>query len=96
MNIEITSRHFTLSVELKDLINVKISKLDKYNVGLSRCRVILSKGNPSEERVEIIAHSKGHEFVAHDDSSTFEKSLVSSVKRLSIQLKKHHDKMVGH
>ena len=96
MNIEITSRHFTPSVKLKDLINEKISKLDKYNVELTSCRVILSKGNPSEESVEIIAHSKGHEFIAHDDSSTFEKSLLNSVKRLSIQLKKQHDKMVGH
>ena len=96
MNIEITSRHFILSGELKRLINEKFSKLDKYNVELTHCRVILTKGNPSKESVEIIAHSKGHEFVAHDDSNTFEKSLVNSVKRLSIQLKKQHDKIVGH
>jgi len=96
MNIKITSRHFSPSEELKLLVNEKISKVNKYNVQLTRCHVILSKENAQEESVEIIAHSKGHEFVAHDNSIAFERSLVNSVNRLSIQLKKQHDKIVGH
>ena len=95
MNIEITSRHFSLSAELKDLIDEKISKLNKYNVELTRCHIILSKENTAEESVEIIAHSKGHEFVAHDNSSVFEKSLANSIKKLTVQLKKQHDKIIG-
>ncbi|MBC8311368.1 MAG: ribosome-associated translation inhibitor RaiA [Candidatus Marinimicrobia bacterium] len=96
MNIEITSRHFTPSEELKVLVNEKMAKLEKYNVSLTRCHVILSKENAAEEKVEIVAHSKGHEFVAHDNSSIFEKSLANSVNKLSIQLKKQHDKIIGH
>ena len=49
-----------------------------------------------EEQVEIVAHSKGHEYIAHDNSSVFEKSLANSVNKLSIQLKKEHDRMLGH
>ena len=96
MNIEITSRHFTPSEELKALVNEKFSKVNKFNIELTRCHVILSKENVQEESVEIIAHSKGHEFVAHDNSNVFEKSLANSVNKLSIQLKKQHDKIVGH
>ena len=96
MNIEITSRHFTLSERLKLLVNEKISKVNKFNIELTRCHVILSRGNGSEESVEIVAHSKGHVFVAHDNSSVFEKSLANSVAKLSIQLKKQHDKIVAH
>ena len=96
MNIDITSRHFTSSEELKILVNDKLAKLEKFNITLTRCHVILSKENGVEESVEIVAHSKGHEFVAHDNSNTFEKSLANSVNKLSIQLKKQHDRIVGH
>ena len=96
MNIKITSRHFIPTEELKSLVNEKLGKLDKYNVQLTRCHVILSKENTSEESIEIVAHSKGHEFVAHDNSGVFEKSLAKSVNKLSIQLKKEHDKIVDH
>ena len=96
MNIEITARHFTASEELKTLVNNKLTKLDKFNVTLTRCHVILSKENTVEEKVEIIAHSKGHEYIAHDNSNVFEKSLANSVNKLSIQLKKQHDRMLGH
>ena len=96
MNMEITSRHFTPSEELKTLVSDKLAKLEKFNVTLTRCHVILSKENGVEENVEIVAHSKGHEFIAHDYSSAFEKSLANSVNKLSIQLKKQHDRIVGH
>ena len=97
MNIEITARHFTPSDKLKELVEEKVSKIEKYHVQLTRCNVILTKEeNGAEETVEIIAHGKGHEFVSHDNSSIFEKSLSSAVNKLSIKLEKYHDKKVSH
>ena len=96
MNVKITSRHFTPSEQLKALVNEKISKVNKFNIQLTRCHVILSRENGLEESVEIVTHSKGHEFVAHDNSSVFKKSLANSVNKLSIQLKKQHDKILDH
>ena len=96
MNIEITSSHFTPSEELKILVKQKLAKLDKVNISLTRCNVILSKENRLEESAEIIAHSKGHEFIAHDNSSIFEKSLAACVNKLSIQFKKQHDRIGDH
>jgi len=96
MKIEITSRHFIPSNKLKELVEEKVNKVNKYNVELTRCHVILSKDNDAEEQVEIIAHSRGHEFIASDNSNLFEKSLANAVNKISIQLQKQHDKIVGH
>ena len=95
MNLEITSRHFHASEDLKLLVKDRISKINKFNVELTRCHVILDKQNPLEESVEIVAHSKGHEFISHDSSEFFEKSIANAVKKLSIQIIKHHDKSLG-
>lgn len=96
MKIEITSRHFIPSNKLKELVEEKVNKVNKYNMELTRCHVILSKDNDAEEHVEIIAHSRGHEFIASDNSNLFEKSLANAVNKISIQLQKQHDKIVGH
>ena len=91
MNIEITARHFTASDNLKELISEKIMKLEKYNSGIMNCHVILTKEN-SGENVEINAHIKGHNFSAHESGDVFEKSLRNAVEKISIQIKKQHER----
>ena len=89
MNIEITARHFTASDKLKELINEKIMKIEKFNSGIINCHVILTKEN-SGENVEINAHIKGHNFSAHESGDIFEKSFKNAVEKISIQIKKQH------
>ena len=48
MNIEITSRHFSPSEELKALVNEKVSKVSKFTYDITRCEVILTKENSHE------------------------------------------------
>jgi len=91
MNIEITARHFTASDKLKELINEKIMKIEKFNSGIMHCHVILTKEN-SGENVEINAHLKGHNFSAHESGDVFEKSLRNAVEKISIQIKKQHER----
>ena len=91
MNIEITARHFTASDKLKKLINEKIIKIKKFNSGIMNCHVILTKEN-SGENVEINAHIKGHNFSAHESGDVFEKSLRNAVEKISIQIKKQHER----
>ena len=43
MNIEITSRHFTASNDLKNLVYEKVKKIEKYNNDIISCYVILTK-----------------------------------------------------
>ncbi len=95
MNIEITSRHFTASDKLKKLINEKIMKIEKFNSGIMNCHVILTKEN-SSENVEINARIKGHDFSAHESGDVFEKSLRNAVEKISIQIKKQHERAKAH
>ena len=89
MNIEITARHFTASDKLKELINEKIMKIEKFNSGIMNCHVILTKEN-SSENVEINARIKGHDFSAHESGDVFEKSFKNAVEKISTQIKKQH------
>ena len=91
MDIEITSRHFTASDKLKNLINEKVKKIEKFNNGIISCHVILTKEN-SGENVEIIVHSRGRDFVSSENEDIFERSLTNAVEKISIQLKKQHEK----
>ena len=95
MNIEITSRHFTVSEQLKDLVNEKVKKIKKFNNEIINCSVILTKENNCEN-VEIIAHTKGHDFISSGNEDIFERSLTNAVNKLSNQIKKQHEKSIGH
>ena len=95
MNIEITSRHFTASDKLKELINEKIMKIEKFNSGIMNCHVILTKEN-SGENVEINVHIKGHNISAHESGNVFEKSLRNAVEKISIQIKKQNERAKSH
>ena len=94
MNIEITARHFTASNYLKNLIHEKIKKIKRFNSGIMSCHVILTKENNSEN-VEIIARTKGYDFAAHENADVFERSLKNAIDKISIQLKKQHEKAIG-
>ena len=94
MNIEITARHFTASHQLKELIHEKIKKVEKFNNDIMSCHVILTKENNSEN-VEIIARVKGKDFAAYENTDTFERSLLNAIDKISIQIKKQHEKALG-
>ena len=95
MNIDITARHFTASNSLKELIHEKIKKIMKYNSDIMSCSVILTKENNSEH-VEIIARAKGNDFAAHENADVFERSLINAIDKICIQIKKQHEKAIGH
>jgi ribosomal subunit interface protein len=94
MNIEMTARHFTPSEKLRELVDEKVGKIEKFNHGILNCHVVLTK-DASGEAVEIKVHAKGHDFVSHDNASVFEISLVNAVEKIKTQLVKHHDKAMG-
>ena len=94
MNIEITARHFTASQQLKEFIHEKNKKVEKFNSGIMSCHIILTKEN-NNENVEIIARAKGSDFAAHENADIFERSLVNAIDKISIQIKKQHEKALG-
>ena len=50
MNIDITSRGFTPSSDLVELINTKLLKLDTFDKNISNIKVVLSK-NQEQRRL---------------------------------------------
>ena len=95
MKVDITARHFSPSDQLKEMVYEKLKKIEKFNSGLMNCRVILTK-EANFEDVEIVAHGKGHHFVANENSENFEKSLMGAVDKITIQVKKQHEKLAEH
>ncbi len=46
--------------------------------------------------MEIIARAKGYDFATHENANFFECSLRNALDKLSIQIKKQHEKAIGH
>ena len=95
MQVDITARHFTPSLKLKEMVYEKLKKIEKFNNDILSCRVVLTK-EANFEDVEIVVYSKGHQFIAHENLDNFEKSLISAISKVTIQVKKQHEKLVNH
>ena len=95
MKIDITARHFTLSENLREVIDQKVQKILKFNQIIITCQIILTKESHNE-KAEIILHLKGKDFVAIHSSKSFEKSINMVVDKIISQLKKQHDKLIKH
>ena len=95
MKVDITARHCSPSEQLKDMVYEKLKKIEKFNRDIMYCRVILTKEANCED-VEIVVNGKGNHFVANENSDNFEKSLISAIDKITIQVKKQHEKLVNH
>ena len=95
MEIDITARHFSPSERLKEMVYEKLKKIEKFNSDIMNCRVVLTK-EANFKDVEIVVNGKGHHFVANENSENFEKSLISAVDKITIQVKKQHEKLVDY
>ena len=88
MNIDITSRGFTPSSDLIELINTKVEKLSKFDKNISDIKVVLMKESRAE-KVELIVESKRNTYVSKRYSSVFEKTLVMSIDNIKSQIQKN-------
>ena len=88
MNIDITSRGFTPSSDLIDLINTKVEKLSRFDKNISDIKVVLKKESRAE-KVELIVESKSNTYVSKRYSSVFEKTLVMSIDNIKSQIQKN-------
>ena len=88
MNIDITSRGFSISEELSDLVNKKLKKLLTFDKNISNVHVVLQKESRAE-KVELIVESKNHTYVAKGYSSVFEKTLFKAIDNIITQIKKN-------
>ena len=95
MKLEITARHFKLSQSLHEKINKKIVKIEKYNIKIIICKIILTKEVSSED-VEIICQIKNKTIVSKECLDNFSKSFSKCLEKIIVQIKKQHNKIIDH
>jgi len=89
MNIDITARNFTPSLDLKSFITSKLSTLSKYDSNITSSKVVLSKEGRAE-KVEILLRSNKNNYITKCYSSIFEKTVMHAINKIKVQIKKHH------
>ncbi len=87
MNIEITARNFTPSLELKCFIKDKLMKLLTYDSNINFIKVVLLKESRAE-KVELILTSKKNKYITKCYSSVFEKTIIKAINNIKIQIRK--------
>ena len=88
MNIDLTSRGFTPSSELIELIHLKLEKLNTFDKNISSLKVVLLKESRAE-KVELIIKSKKNTYVTKCYSSAFEKTIVMAIDNIKSQIQKN-------
>lgn len=95
MDILTHSNGISMSSELKDFINKKVSKLENYIDKLTSADVYLKMENHSQVKdktVEIKLNVPGVTLFSSETSKTFEAATDDAVSSLARQIKKHKDK----
>ncbi len=93
MQIEVTARHFKAPRELRNFVEREVRQLTRYFDGLLDCHVVLSRSN-GQEVVEIVAHSKGHQFTVAEADQKMDRAVVLAVEKLKTQLKRYKGKLI--
>ncbi len=95
MNIAIQSVHFDATTQLKEFIEKKISKLDKFSDQIVDAEVILKVVKPevaNNKEASIKLNIKNGELFANKIADTFEEAVVQSIEALEKQVLKAKEK----
>lgn len=95
MNTRISSRHFTADRKLKDYIEGKLSRLQRYFNRITKIEVNLeleNSGQVKDKIVEIRVQVPGKLIIHRDTGKKFEPAFDKSLKGLKVQLKRYKGK----
>jgi len=91
MNISITARHFEISDALRQLVETRLSRLDRFNSRLVSVEVTLTD-EKREKRVEAHAGIDGDTDIhAQADAEDFKAAVSKVADKLARQLKRQHE-----
>ena len=92
MNISITGRHLTVRQDLKDLIEKKLSKFDRFFPDGADASVTC-KCEREQKRMEITITVGGTLFRAEESSSTFQSALDGCMSAIERQIRKNKTRL---
>ncbi|MEZ4702454.1 MAG: ribosome-associated translation inhibitor RaiA [Rhodothermales bacterium] len=97
MDTRITARHFSATPKLKDHVNMRLTKLERFYNGITDAHVVLSVPNTAglSKSAEITVQVYRQSLTAQDRASTFEEAVDRCVLRLRRQVLKYKDKIRG-
>ncbi|NDV79979.1 ribosome-associated translation inhibitor RaiA [Dysgonomonas sp. 511] len=95
MNIAIQSVHFDATTQLKEFIEKKLSKLDKFSDAIVDAEVILKVVKPetaNNKEASIKLNIKNGELFSNKVADTFEEAVMLNVEALEKQILKAKEK----
>ncbi|MDR1883770.1 MAG: ribosome-associated translation inhibitor RaiA [Prevotella sp.] len=95
MNIAIQSVHFDASAHLKEFIEKKLSKLDKFSDRIIDAEVILKVIKPeaaNNKEASVKLNIKSGELFANKTADTFEEAVMLNIEALEKQILKVKEK----
>lgn len=94
MDTQITARHFNASSRLKEFVNTRVSKLERFYDGITDARVILIKSGRAGtgKAAEITLNVRRRSLTAQEEAHTYEEAIDRCVRRLRRQILKYKDK----
>jgi len=95
MEIDISGRHFHVTEALKDYVNGKIEKLDKYSLKLEMVHVILEV-QKFHHISEITTLGKNLRLTAKEESADMYAAFDKCFDNIQLQLRRQHDKVKDH
>jgi len=95
MQTRITARHFTLRDDLKEYIESRMDRLQRYYDGITDARVVLTvdRGTPLERHAEVVLSVFRQQLLAQDSAETHELAVDACVEGLRRQLLKYKSKL---
>ncbi|NNJ55382.1 MAG: ribosome-associated translation inhibitor RaiA [Bacteroidia bacterium] len=99
MNTQIQSIHFKADSKLKEYIEKKLDKLNKFYDGIIDAQVYLKVENTSLKEnkiVEIKINAKHRSFIQTEVAKSFEAATDVAVDALKRQVKRFKDKVEAH
>lgn len=95
MRIHITARHLHLTDALREYVNKKVGKAQRYFDHLIWAQVILSVEKVTH-KCEIVVHGSKHTFSALAKSQDLYAAVDLATDKIDAQLKKHKDRLRDH
>lgn len=95
MNIQIQSVHFEASTQLKDFIEKKVTKLEKFSDAIMGAEVILKVVKPevsNNKEASVKLNIKNGDLFASKVADTFEEAVVLAAEALEKQVMKVKEK----
>lgn len=97
MQVNVSSRHGSLSTHDQDVIREKSEKVRRIFDRINSIQVTVDFQHQDKPHVEINASAEHTEdFVASAEANTVISALDSAIQKIERQLRKHKEKLTGH